>query len=143
MLFHLPVYKICARDHLEYPSIFMLGEFFLFQPSPFLQVRLFCLSVQYFLPKIHRKAIISFPDGYACLIDPAVYAGNAEADLAMTELFGGFAPGFYDGYRETNGILPGYSDRRDLYNLYHLLNHLNLFGESYYNEVMRIARRFR
>lgn len=60
MLFHLPVYKICARYHLEYPSIFMPGEFFLFQPSPFLQVRLFCLSVQYFLPKIHRKAIISF-----------------------------------------------------------------------------------
>ena len=86
---------------------------------------------------------VTGPDGYACLIDPAVYAGNAEADLAMTELFGGFAPGFYDGYRETNGILPEYSDRRDLYNLYHLLNHLNLFGEGYYNEVMRIARRFR
>ena len=83
------------------------------------------------------------PDGYACLIDPAVYVGHAEADLAMTELFGGFAPAFYDAYKEVNEILPGYSDRRDLYNLYHLLNHLNLFGESYYGSVMRIVKRFR
>ena len=86
---------------------------------------------------------VTGPDGYACLIDPAVYVGNAEADLAMTELFGGFAPGFYNGYREASGNLSGYSERRDLYNLYHLLNHLNLFGESYYNAVMRIVRRFR
>ena len=83
------------------------------------------------------------PDGYACLIDPAVYVGHAEADLAMTELFGGFAPAFYDAYKEVNEILPGYSDRRELYNLYHLLNHLNLFGESYYGSVMRIVKRFR
>ena len=86
---------------------------------------------------------VTGPDGYACLIDPAVYAGHAEADLAMTELFGGFAPAFYDAYREANGILPGYSDRKDLYNLYHLLNHLNLFGGGYYGAVMRIVRRYR
>ena len=86
---------------------------------------------------------VTGPDGCACLIDPAVYVGNAEADLAMTELFGGFAPGFYDSYREANGFLPGYSDRRDLYNIYYLLNHLNLFGESYYHAVMRIARKYR
>ena len=85
---------------------------------------------------------VTGPEGYACLIDPAVYTGHAEADLAMTELFGGFAPAFYDAYREENEILPGYSDRRDLYNLYHLLNHLNLFGGGYYGSVMRIIRRF-
>lgn len=83
------------------------------------------------------------PDGYACLIDPAVSVGHAEADLAMTELFGGFAPAFYDAYRMENEIQPGYSDRRDLYNLYHLLNHLNLFGGGYYGAVMRIVRRYR
>ena len=85
---------------------------------------------------------VTGPDGYAWLIDPAVYVGHAEADLAMTELFGGFAPEFYDAYREANTILPGYMERRDLYNLYHLLNHLNLFGRSYYQAVIRILKMF-
>ena len=85
---------------------------------------------------------VTGPDGYAWLIDPAVYVDHAEADLAMTELFGGFAPAFYDAYREANPVMPGYADRRDLYNLYHLLNHLNLFGGGYLGSVMRIVRRF-
>ncbi|MBQ9156404.1 MAG: fructosamine kinase family protein [Eubacterium sp.] len=85
---------------------------------------------------------VTGPDGCACLIDPAVYVGHAEADLAMTELFGGFSSIFYDSYREANGIEAGYEDRRDLYNLYHLLNHLNLFGGGYYGSVMRIVRRY-
>ena len=85
---------------------------------------------------------VTGPDGGAWLIDPAVYVGHAEADLAMTELFGGFAPAFYGSYKEVSPLLPGYADRRELYNLYHLLNHLNLFGEGYYGEVMRIIRRF-
>ena len=85
---------------------------------------------------------VTGPDGAAWLIDPAVYVGHAEADLAMTELFGGFAPAFYGSYKEVSPLLPGYADRRELYNLYHLLNHLNLFGEGYYGEVMRIIRRF-
>ena len=84
---------------------------------------------------------VTGPDGYACLIDPAVYVGHAEADLAMTELFGGFAQEFYDSYREANPLAPGYADRRDLYNLYHLLNHLNLFSMGYYGAVRRIVRR--
>ncbi|MBQ3981598.1 MAG: fructosamine kinase family protein, partial [Treponema sp.] len=66
------------------------------------------------------------PDGKAMLIDPACYVGHREADLAMTELFGGFPPEFYDAYREAAPLQPGYEDRRDLYNLYQLLNHLNL-----------------
>ncbi len=76
------------------------------------------------------------------LIDPAAYVGHAEADLAMTELFGGFERKFYDAYREAAGIDPGYSDRRDLYNLYHLLNHLNLFGSSYLYSVRAIVERY-
>ena len=68
---------------------------------------------------------VTGPDGGAWLIDPAVYVGHAEADLAMTELFGGFAPAFYGSYKEVSPLLPGYADRRELYNLYHLLNHLN------------------
>ena len=81
-------------------------------------------------------------DGRPWLIDPAVYVGHPEADLAMTELFGGFEHVFYDAYREAAGIDPGYRERRDLYNLYHLLNHLNMFGSGYLQSVISIVRRF-
>ncbi|MCM1244024.1 MAG: fructosamine kinase family protein [Roseburia sp.] len=82
--------------------------------------------------------VITGNDGKAWLIDPAVYVGHAEADLAMTELFGGFSGEFYRAYRESGLLQPGYERRRDLYNLYHLLNHLNLFGRSYLASVRRI-----
>ena len=82
------------------------------------------------------------PDGRAWIIDPAVYYGHREADLAMTELFGGCSRAFYQAYKEEWPLEPGYSDRRDLYNLYHMLNHLNLFGGSYAGSVLSIARRY-
>ena len=81
-------------------------------------------------------------DREAWLIDPAVYVGHAEADLAMTELFGGFPGQFYEAYNEVNRIDAEYKDRRDLYNFYHLLNHLNLFGGWYLGEVKDIIRRY-
>lgn len=81
--------------------------------------------------------------GDAVLIDPAVYYGNREADIAMTELFGGFDPRFYSAYDEEYARSPGYSERRDLYNLYHLLNHLNLFGGSYAGSVAATVERYR
>lgn len=81
-------------------------------------------------------------DGEAWLIDPAVYVGHAEADIAMTELFGGFRPDFYSAYREEKPMVPGYEDRKDLYNLYHLLNHLNLFGAGYLYSVQNILNRY-
>ena len=81
------------------------------------------------------------PDGHAWLIDPAAYVGCAEADIAMTELFGGFSGAFYGAYRESGLILSGYEERRDIYNLYHMLNHLNLFGGSYLYAVERIISR--
>ncbi len=82
------------------------------------------------------------PDGYAWLIDPAAYVGCAEADIAMTELFGGFTGAFYGAYRESGLIQPGYEERREIYNLYHMLNHLNLFGGSYLYAVKRIISKF-
>ncbi len=85
---------------------------------------------------------ITGSDGHAWLIDPAVYVGHAEADIAMTELFGGFHTDFYAAYSEVNPLQPGYADRSDLYNLYHLLNHLNLFGAGYLGSVQRIVRRY-
>ncbi len=82
------------------------------------------------------------PGGRACIIDPAVYYGHREADLAMTELFGGYDRSFYRAYNEAWPLEPGYRDRCDLYNLYHMLNHLNLFGGSYAGSVLSIARRY-
>ena len=82
------------------------------------------------------------PDGKAMLIDPACYKGHAEADIAMTELFGGFSPSFYEAYREVHPLQPGYENRRDLYNLYQLLNHLNLFGPSYLGPVQSIVSEY-
>jgi protein-ribulosamine 3-kinase len=70
-------------------------------------------------------------DGTPVLFDPAVYYGDREADLAMTELFGGFAPDFYAAYRAHAPLDPGYRVRKTLYNLYHVLNHANLFGGGY------------
>ncbi len=78
-------------------------------------------------------------DGKAMLIDPACYVGHREADLAMTELFGGFPQSFYDVYKEAFPLQPGYEERRDLYNLYQLLNHLNLFGPTYLEPVLSIV----
>ena len=82
------------------------------------------------------------PDGRAWLIDPATYVGHREADLAMTELFGGFSPAFYSAYKSVAPLQPGYEDRRDVYNLYHLLNHVNLFGFSYTGAVMHILTKY-
>jgi len=77
------------------------------------------------------------PNGAPVLFDPAVYYGDREADLAMTELFGGFPAEFYSAY----GPLPaGYETRKHLYNLYHLLNHLNLFGGGYLAQVKATLR---
>jgi len=69
--------------------------------------------------------------GRPVIFDPAVYYGDREADLAMTELFGGFGNAFYDAYCESWPLDPGYATRKVLYNLYHILNHLNLFGGGY------------
>ena len=80
--------------------------------------------------------------GRPCLIDPAVYYGHREADLAMTHLFGGFPHGFHEGYMNEWPLSPGFSRRIDLYNLYHLLNHLNLFGSSYLTSVQSIIRQY-
>lgn len=86
--------------------------------------------------------VMTGSDGRAWIIDPAAYYGHPEADLAMTELFGGFSPDFYDSYFACAKMEAGYQDRKDIYNLYHLLNHLNLFGVSYLSSVERILRRY-
>jgi protein-ribulosamine 3-kinase len=81
------------------------------------------------------------PSGEPVIFDPAVYFGDREADLAMTELFGGFGCDFYAAYQEAWPLDPGYSTRRTLYNLYHILNHANLFGGSYVTQAENMTRR--
>jgi protein-ribulosamine 3-kinase len=76
--------------------------------------------------------------GLPCLIDPAVYYGNREVDIAMTKLFGGFSDDFYRSYDEAFPLTAGWRERTDLYNLYPLLIHLNLFGGSYWHDIKRI-----
>jgi protein-ribulosamine 3-kinase len=81
-------------------------------------------------------------DQQPCIFDPAVYFGLRESDLAMTELFGRLPESFYQAYHEAFPLNPGYEERRDLYNLYHMLNHLNLYGSSYLSSVESIVNRF-
>lgn len=86
--------------------------------------------------------VICASDGQPVLIDPAVYYGDREAELAFTELFGGFTQRFYQAYNETWPLAPGYRDRKDLYNLYHLLNHLNIFGAANFGQVLAVINRY-
>ena len=77
-------------------------------------------------------------DGTPVIYDPACYYGDREADVAMAELFGGFPESFYAAYREAWAVDPGYETRKSLYNLYHVLNHFNLFGASYLGQAKRM-----
>ena len=81
-------------------------------------------------------------EGRPALIDPATYWGWAEAELAMTDLFGGFNNDFYGSYAEQTNLDTSWRERAPLYNLYHLLNHLLLFGGSYLGSIRTITHRF-
>ena len=73
--------------------------------------------------------------GQPVIFDPACYYGDRESDIAMTELFGGFGRDFYDGYLSEYPLDAGYKTRKTIYNLYHILNHLNLFGRGYLSQA--------
>ncbi|MDP5239214.1 fructosamine kinase family protein [Uliginosibacterium sp. 31-16] len=81
----------------------------------------------------------ALPDGTPVLFDPACHFGDREADVAMSELFGGFPLGFYAAYRTALPLHENYERRKALYNLYHILNHLNLFGRGYLNQSLKLA----
>ncbi len=80
---------------------------------------------------------VLFDNAGPWLIDPAVYYGDREADVAMTELFGGFSTAFYHAYDRVYPRTGGYDTKRSIYNLYHTLNHYNLFGASYLDACRR------
>lgn len=81
--------------------------------------------------------------GQPVLFDPAVYYGDRESDIAMTRLFGGFGTAFYQAYESIWPPTDGYRERQALYQLYHVLNHLNLFGSAYLEQAMRLLRELR
>jgi fructosamine-3-kinase len=78
--------------------------------------------------------------GEPVIFDPAVYYGDRETDLAMTRLFGGFGRAFYDAYEAAWPLQPGSARRQELYQLYHVLNHLNLFGGGYRGRALALIR---
>ncbi|MCP4038519.1 MAG: fructosamine kinase family protein [bacterium] len=86
--------------------------------------------------------VLADEQGMPCLIDPAVYGGHREIDLAMMALFGGFSPRVFDAYREAAPLEPGYAERVPLWQLYPLLVHANLFGGSYVGSVAEVVARF-
>ena len=81
-------------------------------------------------------------NGKACLIDPAVYYGHREIDIAMTMLFGGFDNIFYAAYQDEFPLENGWKERLEIYNLYPLLIHLNLFGSGYLGQIESIVRKY-
>lgn len=85
---------------------------------------------------------LSDSEGHPVLIDPAVYFGHNEAEFGMTTLFGGFDDAFYAAYNEVSPFEEGWQDRVAIYRLYHLLNHLNLFGTSYLSGCLDILEEY-
>lgn len=86
--------------------------------------------------------VISDSQGAPAMIDPAAHYGWAEAELAMTSLFGAFPDDFYSAYQEIFPLVKGFRQRFPIYNLYHVLNHLNLFGSGYLSQVRSILQRY-
>lgn len=89
-----------------------------------------------------RGNVAADESGRPALIDPATHWGWAEAEIGLTLLFGGFPASFYDAYTDAHPLAPGWRDRVDVYNFYHLLNHLNLFGGGYLSQVRSVLRRY-
>lgn len=86
--------------------------------------------------------VLANENGDPVIIDPATHYGWAEAELAMTIMFGGFGDEFFSAYQEINLLHEGWQNRFPLYNLYHYLNHLNIFGTSYLNSIRSILRKY-
>lgn len=81
-------------------------------------------------------------DGKVCLIDPAVYYGHREIELAFTHMFGGFDRDFYDAYKSSYPLEPGFEERISIYNMYPSMVHVNLFGQSYLGGVESVLRKY-
>ena len=83
---------------------------------------------------------VGFEQGQPIIFDPASYYGDRETDIAMTELFGGFPSAFYQSYFSKLPASPNYEVKRHVYNLYHVLNHANIFGGHYIDQAKDIIK---
>jgi fructosamine-3-kinase len=119
--------------------------------TSFLDADKVIISVKNILAEYHPQPSIVHGDlwsgnaailrtGEPTIFDPATYYGDREVDIAMTELFGGFPAAFYRGYNREWQLDEGYQQRKTLYNLYHILNHFNLFGGSYLSQTNRMIQ---
>jgi fructosamine-3-kinase len=123
--------KISKRSTLAFDALFVrLPDFFTNEPPALLHGDLW--AGNYLCGKNET----------AYLIDPAVYYGHREMDIAMTQLFGGFSARFYEGYQSIYPLEKGWKERTDVANLYPLLVHVNLFGGGYVDTVDKIVRKF-
>ena len=132
----LPMLRLCGTQGLISGKYLQIAE-------------KLCLSLDNFLPRLESASLLhgdlwagnvlwcGANKKTAFLIDPACYYGHYEVDLAMSRLFGGFPADFYREYRAIKPVDPGWEEREKIYNLYHLLNHLLLFGRSYLGAVQR------
>lgn len=84
--------------------------------------------------------VAGLADGTPVIFDPAFYYGDREADLAMTYLFGGFSADFYASYQNALPLDPGFARRKTFYNLYHIINHLNMFGGGYHGQAIQMLK---
>lgn len=139
-----------ARHRLQYQGRLALERGYL-ETSEFDQLVRICKKLPDLIPDqpaslLHGDLwsgnLMTDKNGSPAVIDPAVYFGWAEADLAMTDLFGSFPAEFYSSYQSVRDLETGFRERYQIYNLYHLLNHLNLFGKGYYSRVTQVLKRY-
>ena len=134
------------RDARLIPQAYMLGKADIETQSELLASKLESFFSDYEpVPSLLHGDLWSgntaaLTDGTPVIYDPAVYYGDRETDIAMTEMFGGFSPEFYKAYNEEWPLSPGYSKRKNLYILYHSLNHANMFGGSYINQSRHLLK---
>lgn len=143
-------YAFFSRQRLGYQGE-MAARKGLLDTSQMRQLEQLCLRLPELIPD-HAPALLhgdlwsgnyfAGSDGLPVLVDPACYWGWPEADLAMMTLFGNPAASFFDAYHQHTPLLPGWQQRFPIYNLYHLLNHLNLFGSSYLPAVTATLRAY-
>ncbi len=128
----LPQLKLALTNNLD-SSIFDNGKLLLGELSKFFAN--YCPSPSLLHGDLWAGNWAADPDGSPIAFDPACYYGDRETDIAMTELFGGFHQNFYTAYNSINPLDKGYIERKSVYNLYHILNHFNIFGASYQQQA--------
>ena len=143
-------YEFFAEQRLRYQANLAVKRSLL-KPKDLDRIEIICLRLRDLIPEQPASLIhgdlwtgnaTTGSAGEPAIIDPAAHFGWAEAELAMTALFGRFPQEFYEAYQEVRPLESGWRERFPLYNLYHIINHLNLFGAGYHGQVQVILNTF-